>query len=162
MISEAKRAQIIAALKLNPNGAAVAKEIGGVSRGTVSAIARSAGIDLGVAGWKKFPPEARAKIAAALRLNPNASAVAKQFGGVSKGTVRNIAREAHIELAEENRTKTNRLSTRKRAQIIKALKALPNATEVARRIGGVSARTVGVIAKKANIPLGTAYRQGAR
>jgi hypothetical protein len=95
-------------------------------------------------------------------LNPNASAVAKQFGGVSKGTVINIAREAHIELAEENRTKTNRLSTTKRAQIIKALKALPNATEVARRIGGVSARTVGVIAKEANIPLGAAYRQGAR
>jgi transposase-like protein len=162
MISEAKRAQIIAALKLNPNGAAVAKEIGGVSRGTVGAIARRAGIDLGARGWKKFPPQKRAEIAAALRLNPNASAVAKQFGGISKETVRNIAREAQIELAEENRAKTNRLSTRKRAQIIKALKALPNATEVARRIGGVSARTVGVIAKKANIPLGGANRQAAR
>jgi transposase-like protein len=162
MISDAKRAQIIAALKLNPNGAAVAKEIGGVSRGTVSAIARRAGIDLGARGWKKFPQEVRAKIAAALRANPNASAVAKQFGGISKGTVRNIAREAQIELAEENRAKANRLSTGKRAQIIKALEAVPNATEVARQIGGVSARTVGVIAKKANIPLGAAYRQGAR
>jgi len=162
MISQEKRAQIIAALKINPNGAAVAKEVGGVSRGTVSAIARRAGIDLGARGWKKFPAETRAKIAAALRKNPNASAVAKQIGGVSAGTVRNIGREAGIELAEENLAKTKRLSTRKRAQIIKALKAVPNATEVARQIGGVSARTVGVIAKKANIPLGAAGRQGAR
>ena len=43
---------------------------------------------------KKFSAEKRAKIAAALRLNRNAAAVAKQIGGVSPETVRAVAKEA--------------------------------------------------------------------
>ncbi len=41
----------------------------------------------------------------------------------------------------------------KRAQIIEALEANPNASRVAREVGDVSARTVGKIAKEANIRL---------
>jgi hypothetical protein len=149
MIPTAQRAQIVEALKLNPNASAVAKEIGGVSHGTVWAIAHRAGIDLGAGGWKKFPAEKRAKIAAALRLNPNARAVAVQVGDVSRETVNTIAKEANIRLAAV----TKRLSPEKRAQIVEALQANPNGCLVARHVGGVSARTVQKIAKKAGIKL---------
>jgi transposase-like protein len=48
---------------------------------------------------KKFPPEMRGKIIAALKANPSASAVARQVGGVSNHTVGRIARQAGIRLA---------------------------------------------------------------
>ncbi len=102
---------------------------------------------------KKFPPEKRAEIVAALRLNPNAAAVAKQIGGVSRETVGAVAREARIVLAKANPAKRKRLSPETRAQIVAALEALPNATQVARRIGGVSSRTIQKIAEKAGIKL---------
>ena len=49
IISEEKRRQIIAALKDNPNAAAVAKQIGGVSHTKVGKIAKAAGIALAAA-----------------------------------------------------------------------------------------------------------------
>jgi len=109
---------------------------------------------------RRFSPEARAKIAAALRANPNAAAVAREFGGVSRGTVENIAKEANIRLAAETIGKTKRLSPEKRAQIVEALQANPNAKRVAREVGGVSARTVCKIAEKADIKLTAVNRYG--
>jgi transposase-like protein len=160
MIPKAKRALIIEALKSNPNGKAVARQIGGVSHATVCDMARKLGIGLGGKGWKKFPPEARAKIAAALRANPNAAAVARKIGGISPSTVSSIAKQANIPLAAENLEKAKRLSPEKRARLIDALRANPNATTVAREIGGVSARTVQKIAEKAEITLARVYRRG--
>jgi transposase-like protein len=153
MIPEAKRAQIIEALKSNPNRLAVTRQVGGVSHETVCVIARKLGIGLGDMGPKRFSSEARAKIVAALRANPNATAVAKEIGGISPGTVSAIAKEANIPLAAGNLAKAKRLSAEKRAQIIEALQANPNASMVARQLGDVSSRTVQKIAKKANIKL---------
>ena len=141
MIPEAKRAQIIEALKSNPNRLAVARQVGGVSHETVCAIARKLGIGLDKKGPKRFSSEARAKITAA------------------PGTVSAIAKEANIPLAAENLAKAKRLSPEKRAQIIEELQANPNASMVARLVGDVSSKTVQKIAKKAKIKL-TAARQG--
>jgi hypothetical protein len=47
--------------------------------------------------------------------------------------------------------KTKRLSPEWRAQIVEALEANPNASMVARQVGGVSSRTVQKIAKQAKI-----------
>jgi hypothetical protein len=157
MIPEAKRAQIIEALKSNPNRLAVARQVGGVSHETVCVIARKLGIGLDQKGPKRFSSEARAEITAALRANPNATAVAKEIGEISPGTVSVIAKEANIPLAAENLAKAKRLS--KRAQIIEELQANPNASMVARLVGDVSSKTVQKIAKKAKIKL-TAARQG--
>jgi hypothetical protein len=112
MIPEAKRAQIIEALKSNPNRLAVARQVGGVSHETVCVIARKLGIGLDEKGPKRFSSEDHAKIAAALRANPNATAVAKEIGGISPGTVSAIAKEANIPLAAENLAKAKRLSRR--------------------------------------------------
>ena len=155
MIPEAKRAQIIEALKSNPNRLAVARQVGGVSHETVCVIARKLGIGLDKKGSKRFSSEARAKIAAALRANPNATAVAKEIGGISPGTVSAIAKEANIPLAAENLAKAKRLSPERRAQIIEELHANPNASMVARLVGDVSSKTVQKIAKKAKIKLTT-------
>jgi hypothetical protein len=49
---------------------------------------------------KMLPPEKRTQIiAAALKANPNASAVARQVGGVSGRTVGKIAKQIGIDLA---------------------------------------------------------------
>jgi len=153
MIPGAKRAQIIEALKSNPNRSAVATSVGGVSHETVCVIARKLGIGLDEKGSKRFSSEDRAKIAAALRANPNATAVAKEIGGISPGTVSAIAKEANIPLAAENLAKAKRLSPERRAQIIEELQANPNASMVARQVGDVSSKTVQKIAKKAKIKL---------
>ena len=98
-LSAEQRAQIIAALKTNPNAAAVAKQIGGVSHMTVGRIARAAGIALAGAEYgKRLSAEKRAQIIAALKTNPNAAAVGKQIGGVSHVVVWKIAKAAGIEL----------------------------------------------------------------
>ena len=69
---------------------------------------------------KKIPPEKRARIIAALKANPNASAVARQIGGVSCNTICKIARKAGIRLAAA--TGERRVITpKKRAKIIAAL-----------------------------------------
>src|ERR1700676_2904587 len=141
MLPPEKRAQIIAALKANPNARAVAKQVGGVNHVTVWKIAKQTGIALAVEN-PGLSPQTRAKIIAALGANPNASAVAKQVGGVSLRTVWRIAKQTGIALAAENPAAGNRLSQKTRAKIIAALKANPNASAVARQVGGVSYSTV--------------------
>jgi uncharacterized protein (UPF0264 family) len=101
-----------------------------------------------------LPPKKRAKIIAALKANPNARAVAKHIGGVSGHTVWKIAKQTDIELTAGKTI--NNLPPGARAKIIAALKANPNASEVARRIGGVSSQTVRKIAKRAGIDLAAA------
>jgi transposase-like protein len=94
------RARIIAALKANPNASAVARQVGGVGKVTVWKIAKQTGIDLPAAkaARRSLPPETRARIIAALKTNPNAEAVARQVGGVSRTTVWKIAKWEDIEL----------------------------------------------------------------
>ncbi len=99
MIPQDKRAQIIAALKANPNVAAVAREVGGVSRSSVGNIARQAGIDVGTGGPKKATPAQKALILEALRVNPNASAVARAIGSLSYKAIARMAKKANIPLA---------------------------------------------------------------
>jgi transposase-like protein len=96
-----------------------------------------------------LPPEKRARIIAALKENPNASAVARQVGGVSDVTVWKIAKQTGIKLAGKGVA----LSPEKRAQIIAALKTKRNATAVARQVGGASLSTVKRIAIQARIKL---------
>jgi hypothetical protein len=96
------------------------------------------------------PEEKRAQIIKALRANPNATAVARQSGGVSLSAVMYIAKKEKIALRKGGPPK---LSAEKQAQIIKALKAKPNASEVARQVGGISYQTVARLARKANIEL---------
>jgi nicotinate-nucleotide pyrophosphorylase len=102
MISEAKRAKIVQALKINPNGAAVARRVGGITPQTVRAIAKQAGIPLAAENLKKakrLSPEKRAQIIEALRANPNGNLVARQVGGISSRTVQKIAEQTGIKLS---------------------------------------------------------------
>jgi hypothetical protein len=94
---------------------------------------------------KMLPPEKRAKIIAALKANPNASAVARQVGGVCGVTVWRIAKQTGINVAAAEAAR--------RAKIIAALKANPCARSVARQVGGVSYGTVWRIAKQTGIKL---------
>jgi DNA-binding transcriptional ArsR family regulator len=150
-LSAEKRTQIIAALKDNPKATQIAREIGGVSHTTVGKIAKAAGIALAAAEFgKRLSAEKRTQIVYALKANPNAAEVAKQIGGVTHVSVWKIAKAAGIELTAG---KAARPSPEKRAQIIAALKDNPNATQIAREIGGVSHTTVGRIAKAAGIAL---------
>jgi len=150
IISEEKRRQIVAALKDNPNAKQVAQKIGGVSHTTVGKIAKAAGVALAVAksGW--LSAEQRAQIIGALKADANKTQAARKIG-VSRRTVDKIAKAAGITLAAAESGK--RLSAEQRAQIIGALKANPNASEVARQIGGVSYAVVWNIAKAAGIEL---------
>ena len=102
-LTEEKRRQVIAALNVNSNATAVAREIGGVSAAGVWKIAKRAGIELtaGIAARgcnNRVPPEKRAAIVAALNVNPNATAVARDVGGVSGVGVWKIAQVEGIEL----------------------------------------------------------------
>jgi hypothetical protein len=97
--SEAKRADIIKALKANPNATQVAKEIGGIHPASVMGIAKKAKIALRRGGQTKVSAEKHAQIIAALKANPNASQVARQIGGISYKTVARIAKRANIRLA---------------------------------------------------------------
>jgi transposase-like protein len=98
-VSPEKHAQIIAALKDNPNAIQVARKIGGVSHTKVGKIAKAAGITLAAAeSGKRLSAEQRAQIIGALKDNPNASEVAKQIVGVSQVAVWKIAKAAGIEL----------------------------------------------------------------
>ena len=98
-----KRQQVIAALTVNSNATAVAREIGGVSAAGVWKIAKRAGIEL-TAGRAargcnhRVPPDKRAEIVAALNVNPHATAVAREVGGVSGVGVWKIAQVEGIEL----------------------------------------------------------------
>jgi len=151
-VSPEKHVQIIAALKDNPNAAAVAKQIGGVSHTTVGKIAKAASIALAAAkSGKRLSAKQRGQIIAALKDNPNAKQIARKIGGVNHTKVGKIAKAAGIALAAEKSGK--RLSAKQRAQIIAALKDNPNAAAVAKQIGGVSHTTVFKIAKAAGIAL---------
>jgi len=92
-----------------------------------------------------------AQIIGELEDDPNATQVARKISGVSNATVGKIAKAAGIALAGAKYGK--RLSAEKRAQIIAALKANPNAAEVAKQIRGVSHVAVWKIAKAAGIEL---------
>jgi hypothetical protein len=154
MLSPEKRTQIIAALKANPNAKAVARQVGNVPHVAVWKIAKQIGIDLAAANVARsaLPPEKRAKIIAALKANPNASAVARQVGGVSLSTVGKIAKQTGIDLAAAYATRRC-LPPETRAKIIAALKANPNAKAVAKQVGGVSFSTVWEMAKREGIDL---------
>ena len=139
IISQEKRRQIRAALKDNPNATQVAREVGEVNYRTVVRLAEGAGIELTAgkaARGHRISPEMCAQIISELEDNPNATQVARKISGVSNATVGKIAKAAGIALAGAKHGK--RLSVEKRAQIIGALKANPNAAEVAEQIGGVS------------------------
>jgi len=150
MLPPEKRAKIIAALKANPNAKEVAGQVGGVCVATVWNIAKQSGIKL--ATGQTARREARAKILTALKVNPNASAVARQVGGVCVATVWKVAKRSGINLAAAKAARMS-LPPKKRAKIIAALKANPNANAVARQVGGVSVLTVWRIAKRAGIQL---------
>ena len=95
-----------------------------------------------------LPPKTRARVVAALAVNPNATQVAKQIG-VDAGTVMRIAKAEGIKLFPGGRP----MAPDKRARIVAALTTFPNATRVAEKIGGVSGRTVSRIARDEGIRL---------
>ena len=99
MISESKRAQIIEALKANPNASAVARDHG-VSKFAVSTIAKQSNIEL--AGKKTLSEKERAQIIEVLKTNPNASAVAREMN-ISPTTVGIIAKELEMRLKRGGR-----------------------------------------------------------
>jgi transposase-like protein len=96
-----------------------------------------------------IPETKRAQIIKALEANPNAVAVAREYG-VSKGSVRSIAKAAKIDLGKSGPKK---VTPEKRARIIEALETNPNASAVAREIGGITYAAVSRLAHKANITL---------
>jgi hypothetical protein len=102
MISEQKRAEVIAALKANPNASAVARDCR-VSKGVVGSIAKQNNIDL--AGKRTLSPAQRTQIIAALKANPNASAVAREIGNVSPTTVGIVAKEMNMPLKRGGRAR---------------------------------------------------------
>ena len=102
-------------------------------------------------GCRRISPEMSAQIIGELENNPNATQIARKISGVSNTTVGKIAKAAGITLAGAEHGK--RLSAEKRAQIIAALKANPNAAGVAKQIGGVTHVGVWKIAKVAGIEL---------
>jgi hypothetical protein len=78
----ATRAGIVEALRITPNAAWVARHVGGVSRVAVAKIARAERIKLARAR-SLISKEKRAKIVAALKVNPKrAVAAAKSFRGL--------------------------------------------------------------------------------
>jgi hypothetical protein len=115
------------------------------------------------ASGRRLSPGKRAKIIKALKINPHASQVARQIGGVSHVTVGKIARRAGIKLIAGQAAKgVRRLSPEKRAKIIEALKINSHASQVARQIGGVSHVTVNKIAKQVGLELTDGYAARAR
>ena len=80
-----------------------------MSHTTVVKIAKAAGIALvGAEYGKQLSAEKRAQIIAALKTNPNASAVAKQIGAVSHVVVWKIAKAAGIELTKGKAARDHR------------------------------------------------------
>jgi transposase-like protein len=150
-LSRQKRAKIIAALKANSNSSAVARQIGDVGQATVWRIAKALNIKL-IAGRAAqgggIPPRKRGQIIAALQVNPNAHGVAREVGGVNYDTVWRIAKKLNIKLTAGRAAQGRKMPSKNRARIIAALKLNPNASEVARQIGGVSLATVYKIAKQ--------------
>jgi hypothetical protein len=164
-LDKKKRERIIEALQANPNAKLVASEIGGVSQTTVWKIANAEGIKLTAgkaASGKKPSPDRRASIVAALQANPNAKLVANEIGGVNRATVWRIAKAHGIELTAGKAARRRSLSSDRRASIVAALRANPNAQLVASDIGGVSRTTVWKIAKAQGIELTAAGKAASR
>jgi hypothetical protein len=110
------RAQIIQALKANPNGLAVAQQFG-VSSPVIYKIAKKAKIALGRGGKPTWPIEKIPEIIKALKANPNGLAVAQQFDGVPVSAVYRLAKKENIRLGQP------KWLIEKIPEIIKALKA---------------------------------------
>ena len=104
---------------------------------------------------KKLTEEKRREVIAALNVSSNATAVAREIGGVSAVGVWKIARKAGIELPAgiAARGCNKRVAPEKRAEIVAALTVNPNATAVAREVGGVSGVGVWKIAQVEGIEL---------
>jgi transposase-like protein len=104
---------------------------------------------------KKLTEEKRRRVIAALNANSNATAVAREIGGISAAGVWKIAKRAGIELTAgiAARGCNNRVPPEKRAEIVAALNVNPNATAVAREVGGVSGVGVWKIAQVEGIEL---------
>lgn len=104
---------------------------------------------------RRLTEEKRQKVIAALNVHSNATAVAREIGGVSVAGVWKIAKKAGIELGAgcAARGSNNRVPPEKRAAIVAALTVNPNATAVAREIGGVSGVGVWKIAQVEGIEL---------
>lgn len=178
-LTKEKRAEIITALKANPNASQVARDISDVSYLTVLKISKEEKIELSFGGRPvketrpaatptpdPISPEQREQIIAALRTNPRPT-VAKiaEEAGVRRVTVWKIANGEKIDLSKQAPPATNghirsnrvgrpaSIPQEKREQVLAALKANPNAAAVAKKIGGVSSTTVGDIAKIAGIEL---------
>jgi hypothetical protein len=112
IISQAKRRQIIAALKDNPNATQVTREVGGANYRTVVRLAEGAGIELtagkAARGRRGISPALYAQIIGALQANPNAAEIAKQIGGVTHVGVWKIAKVAGIELTRGKAARDHR------------------------------------------------------
>jgi hypothetical protein len=89
----------------------------------------------------RISPHVRERVIAALKAHRNARAVAR-LTRVSYSTAWKIAKEEGIKLAVENPG----LPPEKRAKIIAALEANPNASDVVKQVGGVSYPTIWKIA----------------
>jgi hypothetical protein len=96
-----QREKIVAALKANPNAAAVAREVGGVSRITVWQIAKDEGIRLRP-GVAPISQRLRIRVVGALKLNPHGPQVARQTG-VTPNQVWHIGRAAGIRFGPPGR-----------------------------------------------------------
>ena len=96
----------------------------------------------------------RKRVIAALRINPNATQVARKLRKISYPSVWTIAKEEGIELIAGFAARTGlKITPDKRARIIAALLCTPNAREAAREVGGVSHVTVCAVAKSEGIKL---------
>src|ERR1700733_7617005 len=104
---------------------------------------------------KNLTEEKRRRVIAALNTNSNATAVAREVGGISAAGVWKIAKRAGIELTAgiAARGCNNRVPPEKRAEIVAALNVNPNATAVAREVGGGSGVGVWKIAQVERIDL---------
>src|SRR5215472_1053108 len=92
------RTSLSKSLKKSPKVSVVAKKLG-VSQPVVARIGKSAGIALAKkGGQRKLTPGQEAEVLRALRLNPNASAVARQIGGISYKSVSRYAKRANIKV----------------------------------------------------------------
>jgi hypothetical protein len=151
--SEKRHARIIEALKANPNARAVARELQDVSDTTIRRVARKHGISLKW-GWGAANKDI---ILEELKKSPKVSVVAKKLG-VSQPLVARVGKSAGIALAKKGGQR--KLTPGQEAEVLRALRLNPNASAVARQIGGISYKSVSRYAKRANIKLSsTALRE---
>jgi hypothetical protein len=152
-LSKEARQKIIKALQANANAAQVARETGDISAVTVWGIAKAERIELKIsragAGRKPMPANRRKVIVAALRANPNAKEVAREIG-CGCAAVGRIAKASGIKLRRKG---TKPIPPNRRKAIIAALRANPNAKQVARELGGVCHVSVWKIARAEGIEL---------